>query len=136
MSAVYYADKKIFAVGADGNKLDFATADISAPLTPSVIGQGSAAIPSYDGSGIGVTFSQTTNVAYVATMGEVFLIDLSDLAAPVVRGSITLTPYPGSKLSLSPSIVVRCDASISCDGTSYYIYVSWAGVVYALHVGA
>lgn len=129
MSAVYYGDKKVFAVGADGNKLDFATADLSTPSTPNVLGQeGSAAIPTYDGSGIGVAYSPTTNMAYVATMGEVFLIDLTDQTTPVVRGSFTLTPYFGSKLSLSPSIVVSSDGS--------YIYISWAGVVYALHVGS
>jgi hypothetical protein len=136
MSAVYYDNEKLFVVGAKGDKLDFATVDTVALDTSSTpLGQGSAVIPAYDGSGIGVALAKPTNItnvslmACVATMGKVVLIDLTEPANPVVRGSITLPYYlTASKLPLTPSIAV------SSDGAS--IYVSWSGVVYSLHVGS
>ncbi|MEJ2653340.1 MAG: hypothetical protein P8173_16595, partial [Gammaproteobacteria bacterium] len=66
MAAAYYGNKQILAVGASGTALYFATADLTDPAAPTKRGEGVAAIPAYDGTGIGVSYSQDTNMAYVA----------------------------------------------------------------------
>jgi hypothetical protein len=127
-AAAYCGNKELFVVGVSGSELSFATADLGSPGAPNILGQGVTAISAYDGSGIGVSFSAATHMAYVVVMGELFLIDLTDLSKPMVRGSLILPPpVASSSLPLPPRIAA------SADGAS--VYVSWNGWLFVLQVG-
>jgi hypothetical protein len=128
LAAAYFANKQILAVGASGTELRFATVDLTVPTAPAKRGEGVAAIPAYDGTGIGVSYSQDTNMAYVVVMGKLFLIDVSDPVHPIVRGSLVFpNTVASSKLSLPPKVVA------SPDGAS--VYAIWNRAVFSLHIG-
>lgn len=128
LAAAYYGNKQILAVGASGKALYFSTADLTNPAMPVRLGAGVASISAYDGTGIGVSYSPATNMAYVVVMGELFLIDVSDPAQPIVRGNLV---FPNTvttiTLSLPPKVVA------SPDGAS--VYASWNGAIFVLHIG-
>ena len=128
-SAAYCGNQQLFSVGSSGDQLIFEIIELSNPTAPISLGLGTADLPSaYDGSGIGVSVNQNLHMAYIVVQGEVFLIDLSDLSKPVVRGSIILPSNKNaSTLLLNPNIVPSSDGK--------HIYVSWRSVVYGLQVG-
>lgn len=135
MAAAYCGNKQIFAAGVSGKELSFATVDLGSPSEPSaspsapiILGQGVAAISAYDGTGVGVSYSADTNMAYVVVMGEVFLIDLTDLSKPIIRGNFILPIIINSSTLVLPPTIAA-----SRDGAS--VYASWNGALFVLHVG-
>ena len=128
-SAVYCGNQILFAVGASGDQLTYEIIDLSNPSMPASVGLGAATISSvYTGSGIGVSYEQNVHMAYIVVQGEVFLIDLSDLAKPRERGSLLLpTAKNSSNLLLNPGIIASSDGK--------QVYVSWRTTVFSLKIG-
>lgn len=118
----YVGNKTVLMV----SKNYLAVVDLTVPASPVLISQISSG-NSAAGGMAGVKYISATHLAYVSIGNTVNVVDLSNLTAPVVRGSITL-PSTITTAGMTPTGITA-----SADGAT--IYVVNNGNVAVIQVG-